>query len=176
MELGAHDLAFFDDYCMRFGDTLQFVKALAAPGAQASPTAVAPSPVPPTQPSTSQEQSEKVKLSRSRDWRVENEEACYKPKSLETFQLSAPPTDTTMFRLWFGVTAQAFNSIDLTPERVLMAWFRLCDNFVADPREVTNFFHNNTQGMNHLDAWLGQKMISQKWLQNPCFGQQSMHF
>ena len=66
----------------------------------------------------------------------------------------------------------ALGSIDSSKDGSILKWIALAMEPLGNAIDVTNRFHNNSQGYHRLDRWLGSKMCSTVNQKHPIFGLQ----
>ena len=84
-------------------------------------------------------------------------------------ELPIIPTDAVGKRTFMNGLRSSVAKIDRSSNDVLTQWISMCDEELGDSDEVFRKFHNNSQGLDRLDRFLGS-LFGQKGVSHPTFG------
>ena len=103
-------------------------------------------------------------------WRVPDESTVIDKKALLKWECTKIPS-SPMQKLDFDVTmSTTLASVDLTTQNYVLNWYMMTTEVVGDAYDVISQFHNDSQGLDWLDKYVGSKLVKSENLANPLFG------
>ena len=104
------------------------------------------------------------------EWTVPDESKVYRTKNLEMVVWPDLPSSMEAKNDYDTLMTLCLSAIDRTANDTLTAWLQVALHPEGDSDSVIQTLDQNSQGLYHLDKYMGVKLINQKSLNHPLFG------